>query len=127
MAAPPSLVPRPAVTATSLLTSALQAPLRVTPGTLHIQLLASLGAETLLLHPANRGRLQAEMTRHESGRASAEEAARHPLGAALWAIDGVAGVFAVRDFVTVTRTPEASWESLSPRVAAAIVEVLGAR
>jgi hypothetical protein len=58
---------------------------------------------------------------------SAEEAAKHPLGRALWAIEGVAGVFAVRDFVTVTRTPEVAWDVLTPRVSEALVAALEAR
>ena len=58
---------------------------------------------------------------------SAEEAAKHPLGRALWAIEGVAGVFAVRDFVTVTRLPDVAWETLSPQVSAALVAALEAR
>jgi len=42
------------------------------------------------------------------------------LGEALMALDGVASVFMVEDFVTVTKRPEADWQELIPRVEAAI-------
>ncbi len=51
---------------------------------------------------------------------SAEEAARHPLTAALWDLAGVSGVFAVHDFVTVTRDADTTWDDLAPRVVAAL-------
>jgi hypothetical protein len=57
---------------------------------------------------------------------SAEEAARHPLTAALWELAGVTGVFAVHDFVTVTRDADTSWEDLAPRVVAALQRQLRA-
>jgi hypothetical protein len=57
---------------------------------------------------------------------SAEEAARHPLTAALWDLAGVTGVFAVHDFVTVTRDADTSWEDLAPRVVAALQRQLRA-
>ena len=37
--------------------------LRITPGTFHLSLLAAAGAESLLLHSLNRGRLQADCRR----------------------------------------------------------------
>ncbi len=52
---------------------------------------------------------------------SAEEAADDPLGAALFALEGVASVFLVNDFVTVTKEGSASWNTLSDAVCAAIV------
>ena len=43
---------------------------------------------------------------------SAAEAESHKLGKALFAVSGVAGVFGVNDFVTVTKDDAASWDSL---------------
>ena len=37
-----------------------------------------------------------------------------PMGAALVAIDGVTSVFMTSDFVTLTKVPEASWETIAP-------------
>ena len=50
----------------------------------------------------------------------AEQAAADPVAAALFALDGVASVFMVEDFVTVTKTAEADWSDLIPAVTAAI-------
>ncbi|MEX1184101.1 MAG: NifU N-terminal domain-containing protein [Gemmatimonadota bacterium] len=47
---------------------------------------------------------------------SPEQAAADPVAAALFEIDGVASVFMVDDFVTVTRQPAADWGALIPRV-----------
>jgi hypothetical protein len=47
---------------------------------------------------------------------SAEEAAEQPFAAAVFAGGGVAAVFGVNDFVTVTRQPDADWDDLVPRV-----------
>lgn len=49
-----------------------------------------------------------------------DEAATHPLGKYVWAIGGVKGIFAVKDFVTVTKTTEADWNDLSPKIIPAI-------
>jgi hypothetical protein len=49
-----------------------------------------------------------------------EEAATHPLGRHIWPLGGVKGIFAVKDFVTVTKTDAASWSDLSRRVPDAI-------
>ncbi|HEY0674266.1 MAG TPA: NifU N-terminal domain-containing protein [Longimicrobiales bacterium] len=51
---------------------------------------------------------------------SADDASDHPLAAALFELEGVASVFMVDDFVTVTKTPAADWESLIPQVQTAI-------
>jgi hypothetical protein len=51
-------------------------------------------------------------------------AAAHPLGAAIFAVPGVRAVFAVNDFVTVTKEESASWDDLRPRLEVAISEVL---
>lgn len=42
----------------------------------------------------------------------AEEATGNPFLEAVFAAPGVAAVFGVNDFVTVTRTPEADWEPI---------------
>lgn len=59
----------------------------------------------------------------ESGSRSyfdAAEAAGDPVGEALMEIEGVASVFMVKDFITVTKSPEADWTELIPRVEEAI-------
>ena len=52
--------------------------------------------------------------------ASAEEAEKHPLGKAIFAVGGVKSVFAVNDFVTVTKTDDADWGKLTPKLVKAI-------
>lgn len=54
-----------------------------------------------------------------------EEARGDALGEALMRIDGVANVFMVEDFVTVTRRPDVDWQVLIPRVEEAIRSALG--
>jgi len=44
--------------------------------------------------------------------ASTQEAAQHPLAAAIFALGGVYNVFMVQDFVTVNKLPNAPWEEL---------------
>jgi hypothetical protein len=58
---------------------------------------------------------------------SAEEAVGHPLGRAVFAVPGVRGFFAVKDFVTVTKDAGASWEALEPQLVRAIQGVLAMR
>jgi len=55
---------------------------------------------------------------------SAAQAAGDPLAAALFAIPGVASLFMVEDFVTVTKAPEAEWDRLAPAVIATIEDAL---
>jgi hypothetical protein len=50
---------------------------------------------------------------------SAEAAATIPFAAAVFATEGVASVFGVNDFVTVTRRPGADWEPIIAAVHAA--------
>lgn len=52
--------------------------------------------------------------------ASAAAAAAHPLAAAIFAVSGVASVFLLKNFVTVTRAPDARWQDLVPAVEEAI-------
>ena len=51
---------------------------------------------------------------------NATDAADHPLASALFELEGVASLFMVDDFVTVTKTPSVSWETLIPQVQTAI-------
>ena len=50
---------------------------------------------------------------------NADEAAKIPFAAELFAIDGVASVFGVNDFVTITRRPGADWQPIIAAVHAA--------
>ncbi|WP_135468353.1 NifU family protein [Crenalkalicoccus roseus] len=54
--------------------------------------------------------------------AGPEAAARSPLAARLFALPGVARVFLGADFITVTQSGEADWQSLRPQVLGAIME-----
>ncbi len=49
-----------------------------------------------------------------------EQAAEHPLAAAIFSVPGVAGFFALPDFITVTREAGASWNTLVPAVEEAL-------
>ena len=53
---------------------------------------------------------------------TAETAARSPLASALFAVDGVRGVFFGGDFVTVTKAEDRDWQFLKPSILAAIME-----
>lgn len=46
----------------------------------------------------------------------AGETSEHPLAAALVEIDGVDNIFGMRDFVTVSKLPDASWDDILPQV-----------
>jgi hypothetical protein len=50
--------------------------------------------------------------------------ATSPFAAAVMALPGVASVFGVNDFVTITKEPEASWDDITPAVVAAAEEHL---
>jgi hypothetical protein len=53
-----------------------------------------------------------------------EDASANPFAAAVFAAGGVAAVFAVNDFVTVTRQPGADWEPIVAAVRAAVADGL---
>jgi len=53
----------------------------------------------------------------------AGEATDHALAAALVAIDGVDNIFGMRDFVTVSKLPDASWDDIIPQVEEAFNQV----
>jgi NFU1 iron-sulfur cluster scaffold homolog, mitochondrial len=54
--------------------------------------------------------------------ASSATAERSPLAGTLFALPGVARVFLGGDFITVTKTDDASWQALKPQVLAGIME-----
>jgi hypothetical protein len=55
---------------------------------------------------------------------SREAAEGNPFAEAVLAVDGVASVFGVNDFVTVTREPGADWDPIVAAVQAAAAEHL---
>lgn len=55
---------------------------------------------------------------------NAEQAASDPVAAALFELDGVASIFMVEDFVTVTKQPDADWSELIPTVTETMERVL---
>jgi len=56
---------------------------------------------------------------------SAGQASTTPVAAALFMLDGVANLFMVEDFITVTKTAEADWAELAPLVIETIETELG--
>ncbi|MGE3624627.1 MAG: NifU family protein [Bdellovibrionales bacterium] len=54
--------------------------------------------------------------------ASPADAAHSPLAEALFAIEGVKGVFLGQDFITVTKATDKNWPALKPAVLAAIMD-----
>ena len=55
---------------------------------------------------------------------SPDEAKGNPFAEAVFAVDGVATIFGVNDFVTVNRKPGAEWEPIIEAVQAAAAEHL---
>jgi hypothetical protein len=55
---------------------------------------------------------------------SAGDAAGNPFAEAVFAVEGVAAIFGVNDFVTVTRTPGAAWDPIVEAVQRAAAEHL---
>ncbi|MBM3605365.1 MAG: NifU family protein [Alphaproteobacteria bacterium] len=53
---------------------------------------------------------------------SPESGTTSPLARRIFGVEGVAGVFLGRDFVTVTKSDELSWDHLKPQVLGAIME-----
>ncbi|MFC3746519.1 NifU N-terminal domain-containing protein [Paenibacillus sp. GCM10012306] len=47
----------------------------------------------------------------------------HPLAQALLAIEGVDNIFGIRDFVTVSKLPDAEWDQILPQVEQAFTTV----
>jgi len=54
--------------------------------------------------------------------ATPDSAERSPLASALFDLPGVARVFLGADFITVTKTDEATWQALKPQLLAAVME-----
>ncbi len=54
--------------------------------------------------------------------ASADQAAANPLAARLFAVEGVKALFFLNNFITVTKDPAASWETLVPAIVEAITD-----
>ena len=65
---------------------------------------------------------QAVLDRGTASFSRPDEAGRSPLAGRLFAVEGVAGVFLGRDFITVTRAPGADWQPLKPLLLAAIMQ-----
>lgn len=59
--------------------------------------------------------------------ASAEEAAQHPLGERLFAIDGVANVLILPQFVTISKASDADWNAVLPDVERVLNDHLGGK
>lgn len=59
--------------------------------------------------------------------ASPEEAGSHPLGSRLFSIAGVANVFILPQFLTVTKTPAANWNSVLPKLKETLKSYFDAR
>ncbi len=55
---------------------------------------------------------------------SADKAGTSPLAKALFAVDGVEGVFLGSDFITITKSAGKDWSTLKPHVLAAIMDHL---
>lgn len=53
---------------------------------------------------------------------SAEAAAKSPLAARVFAVDGVTGVFFGNDFVTVTKADSVEWDHIKPAILGAVME-----
>jgi hypothetical protein len=53
-----------------------------------------------------------------------EQASSDPMASALFGLDGVASIFMVDDFVTVTKEQAADWSELIPRVIETMEQVL---
>jgi Fe-S cluster biogenesis protein NfuA len=54
--------------------------------------------------------------------ASPDAAGRSPLARVLFAVPGVTRVFLGGDFITITKEPDATWQSLKPQLLGAIME-----
>jgi len=55
---------------------------------------------------------------------SAADATGHPVATRLFEIDGVANLFMVDDFITVTKTASADWSELVPRITVVIEQTM---
>lgn len=51
------------------------------------------------------------------------DATDHPLAGALLNIEGIDNIFGINDFVTVSKTEDAEWDTILPKVEAAFKEI----
>ncbi|MWV47280.1 scaffolding protein [Paenibacillus sp. HJL G12] len=51
------------------------------------------------------------------------ESTDHPLASALLRIEGVDNIFGIKDFVTISKTPDADWDDILSQVEAAFNEI----
>ena len=58
---------------------------------------------------------------------SAAEAAGHPLGRRLFDIDGVAGVFILPQFLTLSKAPDAGWNGILSQAETALDDYFAER
>lgn len=49
----------------------------------------------------------------------------HPLASALLSIEGIDNIFGIKDFVTITKTADAQWDTILPQVEEAFKVVYG--
>jgi Fe-S cluster biogenesis protein NfuA len=82
-----------------------------------IQTQSTPNPETLKFLP---GRDVSPKTAYEFS--NVEEASASPLASALFAVNGVKGVFLGEDFVSITKDGEADWAHLKPQALAAIMD-----
>ncbi|HSU67540.1 MAG TPA: NifU N-terminal domain-containing protein [Tepidisphaeraceae bacterium] len=54
---------------------------------------------------------------------SADAASGHPLAARLFAVPGVSSLLLLGDFVTVNKSPEASWTPIKKAIREALTEI----
>jgi len=52
-------------------------------------------------------------------------AAGNAIAEALFSIDGVRSLFLMKNYCTITKSPDANWETIEPAIAAAFERVLG--
>ncbi|MFN7131568.1 MAG: NifU N-terminal domain-containing protein [Myxococcales bacterium] len=54
---------------------------------------------------------------------SAQAAEHHPIAHAILKVEGVASVFIVNNFATVTRKPTSDWAEIAPKLQIALTEI----
>lgn len=64
-----------------------------------------------------------QITPKASTYTSAQAAEHHPIAHALLKIEGIASVFVVNNFATVSRRPDADWADLAPKIQLALSEI----
>ncbi|XP_058774645.1 nifU-like protein 4, mitochondrial [Vicia villosa] len=82
-----------------------------------IQTQSTPNPESLMFHPG-----KAVMDIGSADFPNARSALNSPLAKSLFSIDGITRVFFGSDFVTVTKSEDASWEFLKPEIFAAIMD-----